>query len=123
MTYVLQQEKMRGTQLLCQSSGVHAILRIALTHQASYCAYRYENQHSNIFISVIELLYGSVSTVQVTLFLMRYCWIIMFLVLSFLLLSRNVKIRIYKTIILPVVLYGCETLSLTLREEHRFEGI
>jgi hypothetical protein len=26
---------------------------------------------------------------------------------------------IYKTIILPVVLYGCETLSLTLREEHR----
>jgi hypothetical protein len=35
------------------------------------------------------------------------------------LLSRSVKIRIYKTIILPVVLYGCETLSLTLREEHR----
>jgi hypothetical protein len=31
----------------------------------------------------------------------------------------NVKIRIYKTIILPVVLYGCETWSLTLREEHR----
>jgi hypothetical protein len=29
-----------------------------------------------------------------------------------------VKIRIYKTIILPVVLYGCETWSLTLREEH-----
>jgi hypothetical protein len=39
--------------------------------------------------------------------------------LSSLLLSRNVKIKIYKTIILPVVLYGCETLSLTLREEHR----
>jgi hypothetical protein len=35
------------------------------------------------------------------------------------LLSRKVKIRIYKTIILPVVLYGCETLSLTLGEEHR----
>jgi hypothetical protein len=29
------------------------------------------------------------------------------------------KIRIYKTIILPVVLYGCDTWSLTLREEHR----
>jgi hypothetical protein len=28
------------------------------------------------------------------------------------------NIRIYKTIILPVVLYGCETWSLTLREEH-----
>jgi hypothetical protein len=32
-----------------------------------------------------------------------------------------VKIKIYKTIILPVVLYGCETWSLTLREEHRLK--
>jgi hypothetical protein len=39
--------------------------------------------------------------------------------LSSRLLSKNVRIRIYKTIILPVVLYGCETWSLTLREEHR----
>jgi hypothetical protein len=38
--------------------------------------------------------------------------------LSSRLLSKNVKVRIYKTIILPVVLYGCETWSLTLREEH-----
>jgi hypothetical protein len=35
------------------------------------------------------------------------------------LLTKNIKIRIYKTIILPVVLYGSETWSLTLREEHR----
>jgi hypothetical protein len=35
------------------------------------------------------------------------------------LLSRNVKVKIYKIVILPVVLYGCETWSLTLREEHR----
>jgi hypothetical protein len=35
------------------------------------------------------------------------------------LLSKNIKFRIYKTIILPVLLYGCETWSLTLREEHR----
>jgi hypothetical protein len=41
--------------------------------------------------------------------------------LSSRLLSINVKIKIYKTIILPVVLYGCETLSLTLREEHRLQ--
>jgi hypothetical protein len=34
-------------------------------------------------------------------------------------LLENVKVRIYKTIILPVVLHGCETLSLILREEHR----
>jgi hypothetical protein len=39
--------------------------------------------------------------------------------LSSLLLSRNVKIKIYKTIILPVVLYGCETWSLKSRGEHR----
>jgi hypothetical protein len=38
--------------------------------------------------------------------------------LSSRLLSKNLKIRIYKTIILPVVLYGCETWSLTLREEY-----
>jgi hypothetical protein len=35
------------------------------------------------------------------------------------LLLKNVKVRIYKTIILPVVLYGCETWSLTVREEHK----
>jgi hypothetical protein len=35
------------------------------------------------------------------------------------LLSKNTKIRIYKTIILPVVLYGCGTWSRTLRKEHR----
>ena len=32
---------------------------------------------------------------------------------------KNLKIKIYRTIILPVVLYGCETWSLTLREERR----
>ena len=35
------------------------------------------------------------------------------------LISRNLKIKIYKTIIFPVVLFGCETWSLTLREERR----
>jgi hypothetical protein len=40
-------------------------------------------------------------------------------VLSSHLLSRNVKAKIYKTIILPVILYGRETWSLILREEHR----
>ena len=33
-------------------------------------------------------------------------------------LSKNLKMRIYKTIILPVVLYRCETWSPTLMEEH-----
>ncbi|KAJ4427974.1 hypothetical protein ANN_23987 [Periplaneta americana] len=40
-------------------------------------------------------------------------------ILSSSLLSKNLKVRIYKTVILPVVLYGCETWILTLREEHR----
>jgi hypothetical protein len=35
------------------------------------------------------------------------------------LLSKNVKIKIYRTVIFPVVLYGCEAWSLTLRKEHR----
>jgi len=46
--------------------------------------------------------------------------------LSSRLLSNNFKIKIYKTIILPVVLYGCEAWFLTLREESRrrvFENI
>ena len=37
--------------------------------------------------------------------------------LSSSLLSKNKKIQIYRTNILPVVLYGCETWSLTFREE------
>jgi hypothetical protein len=32
---------------------------------------------------------------------------------------KIVNVRIYKTIILPVVLYGCETWSLTVREAHK----
>jgi hypothetical protein len=47
------------------------------------------------------------------------CYHLVQKLLSFRLLSKNIKIRIYKTIILPVVLYGCETWSLTLREERR----
>ena len=40
-------------------------------------------------------------------------------ILSSSLLSKKFKVKTYKTIILPVVLYGSETWSLTLREEHR----
>ena len=39
--------------------------------------------------------------------------------LSSRLLSKNLKNKIYRTVILPVVLYGCETWSLTLREERK----
>jgi hypothetical protein len=39
--------------------------------------------------------------------------------LSSRLISKNLKIEVYKTVILPVMLYGCETWSVTLREERR----
>jgi hypothetical protein len=38
---------------------------------------------------------------------------------TFFVLSKNLNIRIYKTIILPVVLYGFEAWSLTLTEQHK----
>ena len=40
-------------------------------------------------------------------------------ILSLISLSRNTEIKIHRTVILPVVLYGCEVLSLILREKHR----
>jgi hypothetical protein len=39
--------------------------------------------------------------------------------LSSSLISKNLKVKIHKTVILPVLLYGCETWSLTLRKKHR----
>jgi hypothetical protein len=41
------------------------------------------------------------------------------ILLSYRLLSTNEKVKILKSIIVPVVLYGCKTWSLTSREEHR----
>jgi hypothetical protein len=39
--------------------------------------------------------------------------------LSFSLLPKNIKIKTHRTVIFPVVLYGCETWSLTFQEERR----
>jgi hypothetical protein len=50
------------------------------------------------------------------------CYHLLQNLLSFRLLPTNVKIRIYRTIILPVVLYGRETRSLALREQHTVRG-
>ena len=60
-----------------------------------------------------------------TLYSQQYVFVILVMLtsaqnlLSSSLLSKNLKIKVYRTIILPVVLYGCETWSLTLREERR----
>jgi hypothetical protein len=47
------------------------------------------------------------------------CYYLDLNLLSSCLISKNLKIKMYKTVILPVVLYGCKTWSLTLGEEHR----
>ncbi|PSN34614.1 hypothetical protein C0J52_20554 [Blattella germanica] len=47
------------------------------------------------------------------------CYYALQRLLSSQLLSKNIKLKIYKTVILPVILYGCETWTLTLREEKR----
>jgi hypothetical protein len=47
------------------------------------------------------------------------CYLSVQNLLSSSLLSKNIKIKVYRTIMLPVVVYGCETWSLTVREEQR----
>jgi len=47
------------------------------------------------------------------------CYYMALNILSSILLSKNIKIKVYRIIILPVVLYGCENGSNTLREERR----
>jgi len=47
------------------------------------------------------------------------CYYLVQKLLSSRLLSKNLNIKIYRTIILPVVLCGCETWSLTLPEERK----
>jgi hypothetical protein len=49
------------------------------------------------------------------------CYYLVQNLLSSCLLAKNIKIRIYRIIILSVVLYGCGTWSLALREEHRLK--
>jgi len=41
--------------------------------------------------------------------------------LSLNLLSKNINMKIYRTIILPAVLYGCKTWSFTMREERKLK--
>jgi hypothetical protein len=73
-----------------------AILHLAVLYSASFqMNYSPASDHS-CYYSVQNLLYSS-------------------------LLSKNLKIKIYRTIILPVVLYECEAWSLTLREERRLK--
>jgi hypothetical protein len=57
--------------------------------------------------------------IRATFLIMCQTFFFLQTVLSSNLLSENIKIKIYRTIVLAVVLYGCETWCLTLREEGR----
>jgi hypothetical protein len=61
----------------------------------------------------------SLKTINIPLILIYIDVGYIYLPMYIFLCIKNLKIKIYKTVILPVVLYGCETWSLTLREEHR----
>ena len=61
--------------------------------------------------------YSIQKEIKSTLKSMNTCYHLVLNVVPYNLLSKNIKINIYRTIILPVVLYECETWSLTLREE------
>jgi hypothetical protein len=61
--------------------------------------------------------YSIQKEIKSTLKSVNTCYHLVLNVVPYSLLSKNIKIKIYRTIILPVVLYECETWSLTLREE------
>ena len=70
----------------------------------------------------VQSLTGSFLTLNTKNFAIRgryACYHSVQNLLSSRLLSKNLKITIYRTIILPVVLYGCETWLLTLQEERK----
>ena len=68
----------------------------------------------------VMLVSNIITTRKIIIFLMNFtCYHSVQNLLSSRLLSKHLKIKIYRTIILPVVLYGCETWPLTLREERK----
>ena len=99
----------------CRNPG-HPMLSLSL-HVAN----------SNILCSNTNVLYSSLVTnqnsfqeeIKFRLNAGNSCYYSVRTLWSSRLLTKNLKIKIYKIIILPVVLYGCETWSLALREECR----
>ena len=84
-----------------------------------------KNKRKLYYIDIFKMITGGYYLIAYTRITHKSC-IYMYIyityshkLLSSSLLSKNLKIKIYRTIILPVVLYGCETWSLTLREKHR----
>jgi len=81
-----------------------------------YCSSFEESKYLGTTITVQNFIQGGIKS---RLKSGNACYHSVQNLLSFSLLFKNIKIKIYRTVILPVVLYGCETWSLTLREERR----
>jgi len=71
------------------------------------------------FLRRINVLVTKALRVDHSVLATNKTFVFLFILLSSRLLFKNLKIKIYRTIILPVVLYGCETWSLTLWEERK----
>jgi hypothetical protein len=82
----------------------------------SVCAEFFSRTSENL--SVVFKLLGT-ELIMIVIIVGNACYHSVQNLLSSRLLSKNTKIRVYRTIILPVVLYGCQTWSLTWREEQR----
>jgi len=70
-----------------------------------------------LFVSII--LYNTTGMSHLKAKTGNACYHLVHNILSSCLISKNLKIEISRTVILPVVVYGCETWSLILREERR----
>jgi hypothetical protein len=83
-----------------------------------------KHSFENLMYSILEVLWNSIQIeIKSRLKLGNACYHSVPNLLSSRMLSKNLKIKIYRTIIWPVVLYGCEIWSLTLREERRLRVI
>ena len=75
--------------------------------------------HIYIYIYIYIYINSIPEEIKSRLKLGNSCYYSVQNLLSSSLLSKDLKIKIYRTIILPVFLYGCETWSLILREQRR----
>ena len=79
----------------------------------------HNSQTQQCFYSVLLTFYNIMEEIKSRLRLGNACYHSVQNLLSSRLLSKNLKIKIYRTIILPVLLCECETRSLTMREERK----
>ena len=75
-----------------------------------------------ILLYLLILIYSIAEEIKSRLRSGNACYHSVQNLLSSRLLSKILKMKIHRTVILPIVLYGCETWSLTLREERKLRG-